>query len=384
MAEYSKKAQGTVLATGGNMPIYLPFVPDFVQCWNMTSVANPQTEDFPYMMWNKFFPAGTAYNFTFANPSTDIAAGAYNNQSPNLSGITPIYNGLSLQYEAPISITSITKSTTPVITASSDINFNNGDVVIFEGLAQSSTTGMQQISGIPFTVINATSSGATFSINWNTNQSNYTALSGSPAGAQFRRLKNPYLYQPGVVNIASITAGTSTTITTTMNHNMFVGQEVAFRIPPQYGMTQLNNNNRKIPGQPLYAVVVSVVNNRSVIVNVDSSQFTAFNTNVPFANVSGLSFPQMVAVGNVNMGGSPLSPLQTSLYPSPSIAYGGQSTQADTSLATPNGPGIQGAFTNDTRCGFIIGNLIEGSIGDQIYWEASIHDYSSGVPLSLA
>ena len=55
----------------------------------------------------------------------------------------------------------------------------------------------------------------TFTIPWNTNQSNYTALSGSPAGAYWRKVLYPFNYSPGVSFINAVTVGTTTTVVTT-------------------------------------------------------------------------------------------------------------------------------------------------------------------------
>src|SRR5690606_38044134 len=109
----------------------------------------------------------------------------------------------------------------------------------FTGLFQSSTTGMPQICGMPFVV--TVSDATTFTIPWDTNQSNYTALSGNPTGAFVKKVLNPYLYVPGVSFISALSVGATTTVTTTTPHNLVVGQEVAFRIPQSYGTVQLNS-----------------------------------------------------------------------------------------------------------------------------------------------
>src|ERR1044072_6594879 len=107
---------------------------------------------------------------------------------------------------------------------------------------------------MPFTV---TVTGATtFTTAWNTNQSKYTALSGSPSGPYVKKVLYPYLYFPGSTVISAITTGATTTIDTTSAHNFVVGQEVAFRIPTAWGTTQLNSlPNTTTPGSPIYAYV---------------------------------------------------------------------------------------------------------------------------------
>lgn len=165
-----------------------------------------------------------------------------------------------------------------------------------------------------------------------------------------------------------------------MYHNMVVGQQVAFRIPSVYGTTQLNSlPNNVVPGSPIYGYVQSITDNWTVVVNTNSTGYTAFNSNQPFANYPGLQFPQIVPVGDVNSGGWPYT--GGSLYPSPSFptSSGG--------VPTINGPAIQGAFVNNTSQGFIIGagnavvattadtsSHLVGASSDVIYWEAFLDD----------
>jgi hypothetical protein len=95
------------------------------------------------------------------------------------------------------------------------------------------------------------------------------------------------------------------------------------------------------------------------------------------ASVPGLSYPQIVAVGDVNTGGVQISS-GSALYPPP--YYMPIST---TRVNTINGPAIQGAFVNNTSQGFIIGagaltglasTSLVGANGNVIRWRAFLHD----------
>jgi hypothetical protein len=211
---------------------------------------------------------------------------------------------------------------------------------------------MQQIAGIPFMV---TRTGATtFTINFNTNQSNFTAFNTSTSTnnvGSYKKVLYPDLYFPGDVNITAITTGATTTIKTATQHNMQVGQEVAFRIPTAWGTTQLNSlPNVVIPGSPIYGYIISVTDLQTVVVNINSTGYTAFNSNQPFASYPGQKFPQIVSVGDVNTGGVQISS-GSALYPPPQYSY---ASYNDTN--TINGPAIIGSFVNNTRQGFIIGS----------------------------
>jgi len=370
MAEYSRLAKGHFTSTGAAQIINLPFQPDIVEMWNYSAFGTPAQHGVPYAYWDISMGQGFAVEDVFnATPvlTTDIVTA---------NGFSTFAAGLLLQYGAQIQISGITKASPAVVTTASPHGYASGDVVIFTGLYQSSTTGMQQIAGIPFTV---TVTGATtFTIPWNTNQTNYTALSASPTGAFVKKVLYPYLYAPGVNIISAITTGTTTTIDTTNAHNFVVGQEVAFRIPSAWGTIQLNSlPNTTIPGSPIYGYVVSVTDYNTVVVNINSTSYTAFNSNQTFASFPGLEFPQIVAVGDVNTGGVQISSGSV-LYPPPFIRPIGT-----TIVNTINGPAIQGAYINNTSQGFVIGagvgtndssSVLVGANGNVIYWRASLQD----------
>lgn len=371
MAEYSKLARGKFTSTGAAKAIYLPFQPDTVRVWNYSSYATPAANGVPRGYWDVGMGQGYAVIDVFATDA-DVTPVIMTGDVITANGISTFGAGLMLQYGTQIQISGITKASPAVVTTASNHGYSTGDIVVLEGLYQSSTTGMPQISGIPFVI---TVTGATtFTIPWNTNQSNYTALSGSPTGAFVSKVLYPFLYSPGVSVISAVSTGTTTAVTTTTPHNLVVGQEVAFRIPSQYGITQLNSlPNNTVPGSPVYGYVTTVNSSTQVTVNIDSSTYTAYANNVAVANVPGLSFPQMVAVGDVNTGGVAYS--GGNLYPSPVV----------NGVSTINGPAISGAFVNNTRQGFVIGagvgatytsaSLI-GANGNVLYWEASYHDLS--------
>lgn len=370
MTEYNKLAHGTFVSTGAAKVINLPFIPGRVEMWNYSAaLAAPSANAVTYAMWDNSMGNGfaieKAYNATPVLVADAVTSG----------GISTFQGGLSQQFGAKVGISGIVKATS-VVTTTAAHGYSVGDTVVFQGLNQSATTGMQQIAGIPFT-ISAVGSTTTFTIKWNLNQSNYTALSASPSGAYVMKVLYPFLYVPEDNVVAAVTTGSTTTVQTTMYHNLVVGQQVAFRIPSVYGTTQLNSlPNVIVPGSPVYGYVTSITDNWTFVCSINSTGYTAFNTNQPFASYPGLQFPQVVPVGDVNSGGWPYS-ATSSLYPSPSFptSSGG--------VNTINGPAIQGAFVNNTSQGFIIGtgagtnltsSVLVGANTNVIYWAAFAHD----------
>lgn len=386
MTQYSRMAKGTFTSTGGAQIINLPFQPDYVEMHNQTAWATPANHGVPFAWWDATTSGTTFINVFNATPvlTTDTVT---------TNGISVFSAGQLLQFGAVYQHTgstdfSISKASPAVVTTTTAHGLTSGDVVIFSNLYQTSTTGMPQLSDIPFTVtvVNSTS----FSIPWNTNQSNYTAFNSATSTnnvGSFKKVLYPYLYFPGVAFISAITTGTTTTIDTANAHNFVVGQEVAIRMPTvsgvsptAWGDSRYNSlPNTTTPGLPQYAYVIAVTDYNTVVVNINSTGYTAFNSNIPVANVSGLQFPQIVAVGDVNTGGVQISS-GSALYPPPySVPIG------TTRVNTINGPAILGSFVNNTAQGFIIGAgpgvtdtsaVLVGANGNIIEWRAFYHDMS--------
>jgi hypothetical protein len=339
--EYDKFSQGSVSSLGGATPIILPYRPNWISIINSSRVA--ASSGVSEAKWQATMGEGAAL------VSTVGVGGALSQSyitSATGTGFTSFYAGLSLQFGAVTNVATVSKANPAVVTTSTAHGLTTGQVVIFQSLAQTSTTGMQQLASIPF-VVTVTST-TSFTIPYDTTSTNFTAYNSGTATSQatVKRVLYPYLYFPGVNFISGITLGSTTTVTTTTPHNYVVGQSVAFRIPTVWGTTQLNPYpNPVIPGNPLEGFVISVPSSTSFVVDINSVGFTAYTVPV-FAN--GLTFPQVVAVGDNNTG---------------SALFGFDSL-------TINGPAGSGAFLNNTSQGFVIGPGVAGTSGDTIHWLA--------------
>jgi hypothetical protein len=371
MAEYSRIAKGSFTSTGNAQIVNLPFQPDAVEMWNYSAANTPAQHGIPYAYWDIAMGQGFAIADLFNATSVLTTGNVITN------GISTFSAGQLLQYGPQQQVIGATAAN-PIVFNVTAHGYSVGQVVQFEGLYQTSTTGMPQICGMPF-VISAVGDANHFSVVWPGAGSNYTALSGSPTGAYVRQILYPYLYAPGVAFIEAISTGTTTTVTTTAPHNFVVGQEIAFRIPQSWGTTQLNSlPNTATPGKPRYGYVISVTNTTTFVCTFNSTGYTAFNTNQTVASVPGLTFPQVVAVGDVNTGGVQLS-TGSPLYPPPVV----------NGFNTINGPAIQGAFVNNTSQGFIIGSgatttdassVLVGANTNVIYWRAYLSDLATNSP----
>ncbi len=330
MTEYSRMAKGNYVVSGGTLGvsapsvkvINLPFKPDYVELINYTQAITPATHGIPFAFWDASVVPVTISSVQY-DTIVDIFSGATAMTTDSVKvggGISVFSAGLSQQFGPTFTITGITAANPAVVTTSAAHGYS----------------------------------------------------------------VDPFLYLPEDNFISAITLGNTTTITTTMYHNFLTGQEVAFRIPTLWGTTQLNSlPNVIIPGSPIYGYVVSVTDNWTFVVNINSSAYTAFTNNflMTAATLSGLTYAQVLSVGDVNTGGEPIGIIDNStLYPPPIFPT------STNRVGTINGPAIRGAFVNNTSQGFIIGasasrtdtsSWVGGSNGDRMEWRAYLHDFSS-------
>lgn len=383
MTEYSRVAKGSFTAASGQATavIQLPFQPDRVELFNYTNIKTAAANTVVRAWWfSNLLDASTSVNPTMVQ--------IYNNASAQVSdtiqanGISSYYAGLGQQFGTALQIVSISKAAQALVTTTLAHGYNVGDTVILQGVATSVTNNaMRLLNTVPFTIVSVGST-TTFTINWNTNQSSYTAIAASPSGCLVKKVLYPFLYLPQDNVVSALTLASTTTVATTMYHNFEVGQQVAFRVPTLWGTTQLNSlPNSVIPGSPVYGYVTSVTDNWTFVCSINSTSFTAFNTNQSSIPTN-TTYAQVLSVGDVNTGGQNIT-ATSPLYPSP------QFPTFSNRVPSINGPAIKGAFVNNTAQGFLIGSgitavdgnaasaILTPSQANQIAWVAYLDDIQS-------
>ena len=98
-------------------------------------------------------------------------------------------------------------------------------------------------------------------------------------------------YIPFKCTITAITQGTTTVVTTSVNHGFVVGNQVQFNIPEQWGIFQLNG---------LKGLILSITSN-TITVNIDSTKFDAFITPV-VVSPTVVDTPEVIPIGDQNTG----------------------------------------------------------------------------------
>lgn len=98
---------------------------------------------------------------------------------------------------------------------------------------------------------------------------------------------NADYYSPSRFVIFDITLGQTTLVTTTVDHNYVIGQEVRLIIPPTFGCRQLNEQT---------GVVLSIPDDDEVVLNIYSAGGD------PYVSSSATTKAQILAIGDVNSG----------------------------------------------------------------------------------
>lgn len=336
MSEYNKIAEGTLTVTTGGVAQFLnlPFVPKSFEMWNKSKWGT--ASQIQHALGFSEDAAGTAYY--------EATSGSSNMQPTKITsnGFSFIQAG-SPAYGPVIALAStfVSQAASALVTTASAHGYAVGDVVLIYG-----TTAMLQIAGVEYTVLTVPSS-TTFTIAVNS-----SGFASAATAGFVKKVLYPDLYLPGNRVITAISSsGVSTVVTTSTYHNMVVGQEVAFTIPPQWGMTQLDQAAMadRNPQQKAY---ITAVTSNTLTVNVDSSAFSAFAYPTSAVAALGMTFPQVTPIGDQNSGGSAPGGVLTSLT-------------------------IPGAYQTNTRQGVVIGSTLLANTSDVWHYRAIYPDLIS-------
>lgn len=343
MAQYSKIVEGVFTSTGVNKFLNLPMVPDTIEIWNLTKYATTTNHTATQAIGFASSASGTAY-VTESNGTAWLGKVVTVNGFTFISAGSPTFGATQA-----MASTYVTQAASANVTVTGH-GYNTGDVVWIYG-----TTAMLQIAGIPYVITKVDANNFTIPVN--------SSGFASAATAGFvKQLLYPDLYIPELCYITAVTKASSAVITTSINHNFVVGQEVGFTVPSQWGMTQLDSAVylQSSNGIPQQAYVTAVTAN-TVTVNINSSGFTTFAYPTSATAALGVTFPQIYAIGDANTG--------YSLNSSGQVPY----------LGVTNGViGIPGAFVANTRQGVVVGTgdgtEIIHATSDVVKWRAIFPD----------
>lgn len=317
MSEYDKAISGYYTADGNAKSFSLPFAPDWIEVKiqgnasgdNWESTANPGVVKEAY--WYRGMAQGSALTTKNTNSAaTDtkdfLTSGGISTFVTDPALLGPALTGSGAG--------TITNAAPPVVTVAATTGLSDGDTVLI-----TQSTGALQISSIPFTIDTVT--GTTFEL----------AYMGAPGSAATnvvaRKVLYPEIFTPKLRYITSVTTGATTTVTFSTTHGYVVGQTLRFHCASEFGMVQLSD---------LQGKVLSVnTGTNSVVVDIDSTSFTAFAFPTSAVASNGVTFPHACPIGE----------------------------QADQ---------FDAAFVDNGTYGMLFGSAIAGPNGALVLWKAGL------------
>ena len=162
--------------------------------------------------------------------------------------------------QAALTGTTISKATDAIATVTN--TYSEGDTVVIYN-----AVGMQQISGMTFTISSVSSSGFTL---LGLDSSGFASAATS---FMVRRVNQFTPVEPSFLYVTKVSQATNAQVTTSQANNLVVGQKVEFQIPGSYGMVQLNNFNQASSKPP---IILSVIDAYNFTINVNTTNYTAF------------------------------------------------------------------------------------------------------------
>lgn len=267
---------GTVTAPAtlpGTLNVNTGFLPTKIMITNETQwgAVGTGNENIQNIVWDSTNPTNT--NIMFIN-----AAGTALLPSQLTSNGISLYNGAGaspnqLALGAPIAGTSYVKAT-GTFTISSTASLFPGATVLMTGF-----TVDKQLGGMLFTV-NTVPSSTTFTIANFSSWLNTASFTGGAQTFAVRLVTTPALFYPQSSQITFISAANPAVVTTSVNTNLTVGQQVRLYVPKAFAMTQANFTT---------AIISAVSGNQVTLggfVALNSTSFTAFAwpaaTGVPY------------------------------------------------------------------------------------------------------
>jgi len=263
-------AEGSFTSTGAAQLIQLPRQPHYFKIinrstWGTAPTAVVQSE------WYNGMAAGEAKSISEGGASAltaaVTAAGGAGFRLIDLSNQTPA---------AAIAVTVVSQAASAVVNTATTPQI--GDIVRLYA-----TTQMLQIAGMDFTVT-AVNPGVAFTLGYLN-----SAAFAAAANAGFYRVLPRQLYTPRQFFITVITVANPAVITTSVAHGYAIGDRIRIHVPAVFGMVQIDNLEAN----------VTAVTAGTITTDINSSAFTAFAFPTSAVAAAGISFAQVVPVGEI-------------------------------------------------------------------------------------
>lgn len=265
---------GTFVSDGAVRNITLPSGYSEFSLVNLTDIGSTEAAT-PVM--RAYGTSSMANGSAYYNTKTSGAATLALETTTTTGGFSFVSDSGTQTPAAALAVTSATNASPPVLSMASTAGIAQGDIVRYYG-----ASGQYNIAGMEFTVGTVVA-----------NTSIALAYMGAPGaagtGGFVRRIPFSARYYPRARYITAITQATSAVITLSVTHGFTAGQQVRILVPSAFGMTQMNN---------LLGTITAInTSTNTITVDIDSSGFTAFAFPTSATAAAGVTFAQVVPVG---------------------------------------------------------------------------------------
>lgn len=267
---------GTFSTAATLVPINLPLPCgfDYIEILNLSDFADAgATTQVMRAKGYSALPAG----YSYYTAKTNGAATLGTETMGTTGGFTFISDSEAIPLGAPVVLTAVTNANPAVCSTAS--NLAVGDIARVYG-----TTDMLQIAGMDFSVT-AINAGVSQTFGY----LNAAGFAAAASAGTFRKVSSQGRFYPRARYITAISQAASAVITMSVTHGYVVGEKVRISVPAVFGMTQMN-------GQLCTITAISTANN-TITVDVNSAAFTAFAFPTSAIAATGISFAQVVPVG---------------------------------------------------------------------------------------
>ena len=255
-------SQGTFTqpATAVNQIIPLPSGADYFVTTNLTQMAT--TQGTGRVVRGEWFGGGlTAVNdglrWKKTNSTSAINIDKFSTSTAS-NGFTYVTSFPAPQ--AALTGTTITQANGAVATVTN--TYSEGDTVVIYN-----AVGMQQISGMTFTISSVSGSGFTL---LGLDSSGFAAAA---TAFSVRRVNQFTPVEPSFLYVTKVSQAVGAQVTVSQANSVYLGQKLEFTVPGSFGMVQLNNYYQ---AQSLPVVVTSIVDAYNFTINLDTTGYTAF------------------------------------------------------------------------------------------------------------
>jgi len=226
--------------------------------------------------------------------------------------------------------------------------------------------GAQELSGPIAYQITAVSAGVSFTLGYFATAASAGFSVSNGTTGYYQKVYPGFMY-PSKQYVIGITQAVQAKVYFPRKNDFTVGELVDFQIPSSYGMTQLNNltaappypqnGSGNKPGAARVLVVTNSATESSIVIDYNTTGFTAFAQPVSASFASGHSPATCFPAG------------------SGVVPYNGSATIPQ----SPPGTNLVDSFDNRAQYVMNLGTSVVGANNSVMYWEAYRGDYFNGI-----